>query len=64
MFEEKSLTAKGLRLEKVRAEEVLVARGEATAHATEWDTVDIGRWQQDLVLISQKRKKIAILELT
>ncbi len=33
MFEEKSLAATGLRLEKVRAEEVLIARGEATAHA-------------------------------
>jgi hypothetical protein len=29
IFEEKSLAATGLRLEKVRAEEVLVARGEA-----------------------------------
>ncbi len=42
-FEEKSLTATGLRLEKVRAEEVLVARGESTAHAMDWDTVDISR---------------------
>ncbi len=63
-FEEKSLVATGLPLEKVRVEEVLVARGEATAHATDWDTVDIGRWQPDFVLISLKRKKIAILELT
>ena len=63
--EEKCLAATGLRLEKVRAEEVLIARGEATAHATDWDTVDIGRWQPDFVLISRKRKKIAIiLELT
>ncbi len=54
----------GLHLEKVRAEEVLVALGEATTHATDWDTVDIGRWQPDFVLISRKRKKIAILELT
>ncbi len=29
-----------------------------------WDTADIGRWQQDFVLISRQRKKIAILELT
>ena len=63
-FEERSLAATGLRLEKVRAEEVLVARGEATAPATDGDAVDIGRWQPDFVLISQKRKKIAILELT
>jgi hypothetical protein len=50
-FEERSLAATGLRLEKVRAEEVLVARGEATAPATDGDTVDIGRWQPDFVLI-------------
>ena len=28
------------------------------------DTVDIGSWQQDFVLISRQRKKIASLELT
>ncbi len=42
----------------------MIARGEATAHATDGDTVDIGRWQPDFVLISRKRKKTAILELT
>ncbi len=64
MFEEKSLAATGLRLQKVGAEVVLVVQGEATAHAMDWDTVDIRLWQQDFVLISRKRKKIAILELT
>jgi hypothetical protein len=28
------------------------------------DTVDIGRWQQDFVLISRQHKKIANLEFT
>ncbi len=40
------------------------AWGKTRTHATDWDTVDIGRWQPDFVLISLKRKKIAILELT
>jgi hypothetical protein len=61
-FEKKSLAATGLRLEKVRQDEVLLARKAATANEMDWDTVDIGRWQPDFVLISRKRN--AILELT
>ena len=63
-FEEKSLAATGLRLQRVRAGEVLLARGESGAQDPAQDTVDISRWQPDFVLISWKHKKIAILELT
>ena len=63
-FEEKSLAATGLRLQRVRAEEVSLARGESGAQDPAQDTVDISRWQPDFVLISWKHKKIAILELT
>ncbi len=64
MFEEKSLAATGLRLQRVRAAEVLIARGATGAQEAGHDTVDISRWQPDFVLVSWKYKKIAILELT
>ena len=52
-FEEKSLAATGLRLQRVRAEleEVSesLARGESEAQDTAQDTVDISRWQPDFV---------------
>ena len=63
-FEEKSLAATDLRLQRVRAEDVLLARGETGAHEAELDTFDISRWQSDYVLVSWKHKKIVILELT
>ena len=63
-FEEKSLAATGLRLQRVQAAEVLLARGAKGAQEAEQDTVDISRWQPDFVLVSWKYKKIAILELT
>ena len=68
MFEETSLAATGLHLQRVLAEEVLLARGESSretgAQETEQDTVDISCWQPDFILISWKHKKIAILEPT
>ena len=63
-FEDKSLAATGLRLQRVRAEEVSLARGESGAQDTAQDTANISRWQPDFVLISWKHKKIAIPELT
>ena len=59
-FEAKCLAATGLRLQRVREEEVSLARGESGAQDPAQDTIDISRLQPDFVLISWKHKKAAI----
>jgi hypothetical protein len=58
------LTATGLQLQPVSAATIVSASRDAVTLPTDQDLLDLGRWQPDFVLISQERRRIALLELT
>ncbi len=63
MSEETSLASTGLKLQEVPIEEVQQALCDKDNNETDWENVDLGRWQQDFILISWKRKRIAVVDL-
>ncbi len=64
VFEETPLASTGLKLHQVPDEEVRLALDVPDLHVAEARNVQLDRWQPDFTLISWKRKRIAILELT
>ena len=64
LLEETPLIATGLQLQPVSAATIVSASRDAVTLPTDQDLLDLGRWQPDFVLISQERKRIALLELT
>jgi ribonuclease HI len=64
VLEETPLASTGLKLQQVPDEEVCRALDVPDLHVAEAGNVQLDRWQPDFTLISWKRKRIAVLELT
>ena len=64
LLEETPLAKSGLRMAQFVATEVQSAQDGLDPLPDEQNTLDLGRWQPDFILISQERARIAILEVT
>jgi hypothetical protein len=64
VFEETPLASTGLKLQQVPDDEVRLALDATESITPEAGNVQLDRWQPDFILISWKRKRIAVLELT
>jgi hypothetical protein len=64
VFEEMPLASTGLLLQPVSDEEVRLALDVPDLTVEEAGNVQLDRWQPDFTLVSWKRKRIAVLELT
>jgi hypothetical protein len=64
VFEETPLASKGLKLQQVPIEEVQQALRDTDNNETDLENVDLGRWQPDFIVVSWKRKRIAVMDLT
>ncbi len=64
MFEETPLAATGLKLQQVPIETVQQALQDSDNTEAELGNIDLGRWQPDFILVSWKRKQIAVVDLT
>ena len=64
VFEETPLASTGLKLQQVPDDEVRLALDATESITPEAGNVRLDRWQPDFILISWKRKRIAVLELT
>jgi hypothetical protein len=64
VFEEMPLASTDLKLHQVPDEKVQLALDVPDLHVAEAVNVQLDRWQPDCTLISWKRKRIAVLELT
>jgi hypothetical protein len=64
VFEETPLAATGLKLQQVPIEAVQQALQDSNNTEADLGNVDLGRWQPDFVLVSWKRKRIAVVDLT
>ncbi len=64
MFEETPLASTGLNLQQVPIKDVLLALRDTDNTEEDLGNVDLGRCQQDFSLVSWKRKRIAVVDLT
>ncbi len=65
VFEETPLlAATGLKLKQVPMEAVQQALQDSNTTEADLGSVDLGRWQPDFILVSWKRKRIAVVDLT
>ncbi len=64
MFEETPLAATGLKLQQVPIEEVQQALQDSNNTEADLGNVNLGRWQPDFIMVSWKRKRIAVVDLT
>ncbi len=64
MFKETPLAATGFDLQQVPIGKVLLAQRDTDNTEADLGNVDLGRWQPDFILVSWKRKRIAVVDLT
>jgi hypothetical protein len=64
VFEETPLAATGLKLQQVPIEAVQQALQDSNDTEADLGNVDLSRWQPDFILVSWKRKRIAVVDLT
>ncbi len=64
MFEETPLAATGLKLQQVLIEAVQQTLQDSNNTEADLGNVDLGRWQPDFTLVSWKRERIAVVDLT
>jgi hypothetical protein len=58
------LAATGLKLQQVPIEAVQQALQDSNNAEADLGNVDLSRWQPDFILVSWKRKRIAVVDLT
>jgi hypothetical protein len=64
VFEETPLASTGLKLQQVPMEELLLAQRDTDNTEADLENVDLGKWLPDFILVSWKRKRIAVVDLT
>ena len=64
VFEETPLAATSLKLQQVPIEAVQQALQDSNDTEADLGNVDLSRWQPDFILVSWKRKRIAVVDLT
>jgi hypothetical protein len=64
VFEETTLAATGLKMQQVPIEAVQQALQDSNNTEADLGNVDLGRWKPDFILVSWKRKRIAVVDLT
>ncbi len=64
VVEETPLAATGLKVQQVPIEAVQQALQDPNNTEADLGNVDLGRWQPDFILVSWKRKRIAVVDLT